>query len=427
MPQTPWTADVYFLIAHPDGARVLARDGQLPYLHLEKRFWLANMQPILPDVRAALGDVIVLRCLSHQSDQTTRHIWASYELEPADELEGDWIAPDQLAALPPDVANAVNTRLTEPDSPFRSPWARPGWFAEASNWISTQLEGVERIEQIKNWGISSVLRVQTRMGDCYFKVSTTRALFADEPRVTRALAERFPDDIPMPLAVHLERGWMILPDIGSNLYDTPVELNDWLTLIGRYARLQRELADKHAWLLSVGCLDRRQGVLETQVQELLKDDEALGGLGPEEVQTLRNREAELLHHCASLRASGIPDSLVHGDWHPGNIAVKDGVYRFFDWTDACLAHPFFDVPSMLDELLERLGMDAREPLLDAYLNAWTDFAPLEHLKSLLSSIQIAGYLHQAVSYQYISRGLEPSARFEVAFGIPYWLRLVMKK
>jgi hypothetical protein len=54
----------------------------------------------------------------------------------------------------------------------------------------------------------------------------------------------------------------------------------------------------------------------------------------------------LIDEAASL---GIPDTLVHGDLHAGNIGLRGGRSVFFDWTDACVAQPFLDLVTFLDE------------------------------------------------------------------------------
>ena len=41
-------------------------------------------------------------------------------------------------------------------------------------------------------------------------------------------------------------------------------------------------------------------------------------------------------------ACGIPDTLSHGDLHPGNVAYDGREVRLFDWTDGCVTHPFLD-------------------------------------------------------------------------------------
>jgi Phosphotransferase enzyme family len=415
-----WTTDLYVVLRHPDGTRVLTQAGQLPHLHLEKRVWLADIEPFHAELREHLGDVIVLRCMKYETNSTTRQARAVYELEGLGKLRGDWLKASQLHPLPAEIESVVHAALSEVDPEARSPWARRGWFTDVRDWIGAQIKGVERVEQVKSWGMSCVLRARTAQGNFYFKASTRRALFADEPRVTQALATRFPDLIPMPVQVNVERGWMILADIGTNLRDATLRIPEWKQLIQRYAELQRELALEPDWVLNAGCLDRRQHVLETQLRELLEAETTV--ISPEQLQTLRETRVVWTHHLSKLSASSIPNSLVHGDWHPGNIAVKDGVQRIFDWTDACLSQPFFDILGMLDELEQVFDEETRQALLETYLGTWTEFASLGDMKAVVPSIRVALCLHQVVTYWKILGGLEPTARHEVAKGLGYWLR-----
>jgi hypothetical protein len=51
---------------------------------------------------------------------------------------------------------------------------------------------------------------------------------------------------------------------------------------------------------------------------------------------------------------------------------------------------------------------------------------LERLRQVWALAQPFGALHQAISYAHIVAGLEATARHEVAWGIPYWLRKVLQ-
>ncbi|MBI1880332.1 MAG: phosphotransferase [Chloroflexi bacterium] len=52
--------------------------------------------------------------------------------------------------------------------------------------------------------------------------------------------------------------------------------------------------------------------------------------------------------CDQLAGYSVPQTLVHGDLHTGNVALVEGKLLFFDWTDACVTHPFFDVMLMMN-------------------------------------------------------------------------------
>ena len=119
-------------------------------------------------------------------------------------------------------------------------------------------------------------------------------------------------------------------------------------------------------LLAAGCLDRRLPVLESQLDPLLANPLAVGRLTSEEISELKRLAPKLKQACRRLDALGPPATLVHGDLHPGNAARIDGELAYFDWTDACIAHPLIDLHSLQWEDDETM----RAALLDAYLAAW---------------------------------------------------------
>ena len=82
---------------------------------------------------------------------------------------------------------------------------------------------------------------------------------------------------------------------------------------------------------------------------------------------------------------------------------------YFDWTDACVAHPFIDLHSLQWEHDET----SRAALLAAYLDAWDGVAAPERLREAASLAEIVVPLHHAVSYQHIVAGIEPAARTEL--------------
>jgi len=434
-----WSSTVYGLLVHPAAPRVLmARDDDgwvLPHVRLEERLWPPRVGAAVEALRRELGlPLTILRCADARSEDTSPpHVDVTYVLESRAPLEeppsgGAWIGRASLDGLSPRMARqraAIEGCLTEaeggPAPAVRPPWARPGWFASAAAWMEEQLAArgtpcVGPVEQVKTWGISCVLRAGATAGDVYFKAASTRALFADEPSLTAALAALYPAHVPVPLAIDRERGWMLLADFGPTLdatvgRDDPAVRAGWL---GTFGQLQRASVGHVDDFLALGCQDRRLHRLAAQVGPLLGDTAALAGLDGPEVARLRALGPRLRAMCRALAGYGVPRTLVHGDLHSGNIAVRDGAYLYFDWTDGCVAHPFFDLPIVRYEA-ERTprgdGEDEGWPgLLEGYLASWTAYEPLERLREAWTLAEPLGHLHHAISYQHIRASLEPAQR-----------------
>ncbi len=94
---------------------------------------------------------------------------------------------------------------------------------------------------------------------------------------------------------------------------------------------------------------------------------------------------------------------------------------FFDWTDACVTHPFLD----LIDVFREEDAATRDALRDAYLRAWADFGTHDQLLSVWRVAEPLSSLNQAVSYRYIASGVEPGTNQELEWAIPHWLRLVL--
>ena len=60
--------------------------------------------------------------------------------------------------------------------------------------------------------------------------------------------------------------------------------------------------------------------------------------------------ATLDARCAAIDACGLPMTLVHGDFHPGNLRGDDAHLFILDWGDCGVGHPLFDVPAMMERL-----------------------------------------------------------------------------
>ena len=290
----------------------------------------------------------------------------------------------------------------------RPPWARQGWLGGVREWLEREAARLGHtllaIEQVKTWSISAVLRVRTDGPTLYFKVSAPLPLFVDEAAVTTELAALFPGYVPVPLAVDPERGWLVLAEFDELLgWSEPLETRR--ELFRRFAGLQRRSVRMVDDLLAAGCLDRRLPVLESQLDSLFADPLAVGRLTSEEISELKQLTPRLKQACSRLAELGPPATLVHGDLHPGNTARIDGKLAYFDWTDACIAHPLIDLHSLQWEDDETV----RAALLDAYLAVWDGAVSAEAVELA----RVVTPLHHAVSYSTIVANVERSGQGEL--------------
>ena len=415
----------------------------LPVLALTERVWLSEVGALREVIATELGfSSAILRCAWASEDDVQRLSEAILVLDRADPTwqafpDSVWLGRDALTDLTlalPQQRSLLESVLAELDGQpvptLRPPWARSGWLAEASAWVERELarlgyELLTSIEQFRSWGISAILRVSTTQGDVYFKVANAWPLSAHEPLVMQTLADWYPQWIPAPLTIDGDRRWMLLRDFGPALRGNP-DLDAWEAALQAYVPLQRDAVDRLDALWAIGCADRRLETLPAWVDFLVADAETLALLEPREADRLIGLGPHLKELAAKLSDYRLPSTLVHGDLHPGNIAAQRGGYLFYDWTDACVAHPFMDLITVLDETdtLPDQAL-ATASLRDAYLSLWTDFEPQDRLMEAWSLAEPLAALHQVISYRNIYGILEVGTKMEFARGLRYWVRKLL--
>lgn len=356
-------------------------------------FWFPDVEPVLQALREQHGvDAYVLRCEQPSPDNTT------YVMMPTD-------APPALPA---------------------STWTEAGWYAEALPWIDKHLSRTGPPVQVRVWGLSNVLRIPTADGDVYFKAhlhsstlppATLPLLFAHEPLLLTSLEGA----VPRPLATDEKRVWMLLPDLGTQLAAQP-DISLWIEALRSHARLQRSYVGRADHLLEISCVDRRLAVLAAELDHLLGSNPATDLLEPSERAALPERLVELRTAIAELAAIGVPETLLHGDLHPGNLAVRDGEVLAFDWTDAAVSHPFLDLVTFVGKKWP-LSMDQR--VRDAYLQEWTDYAPLPELRRALELADQLGAVFQVATSLHLAANLTSPDRDSMLRGAQWWLRKVL--
>ena len=380
-------------------------------------------------------EVGVLRHVEPGEDEAKRRRWGTWVMERrggSDVLTGGawWMTRLELAGAGEgmELATGVLRELEEEVAPEnRRAWSFPGWLDAAEGWMREQLrelgrEAVGAIEQVRNNSISSVLRARTTEGDVYLKAASPH--FRHEARITRGLAARFPEHLPRVLAADEERSWMLLEDFSPLLRGAPLETWEETLLIA--GELQRRNVGEADWLYSIGCADRRLAVLRDQIPALVDAPEVRAELDEALRGTLVARVPELQAMCDELAGCGVPETLIHGDLHGGNVARGGGRVTIFDWTDGAVGHPFLDLVTFLPtERRKPPGVDdakaAARRLADAYLEGWTTFASPAQVRRAIELVKTVGQLHHAQSYLQILRSLEPADYWQWEGELGEWL------
>lgn len=312
-------------------------------------------------------------------------------------------------------------------------WTDPSWLTEAHAWVRRRLDDLGMrsagaIEQphVRAW--STVLRVPTERGDCWFKASFPAC--AHEGAVVSVLAQKSRDCIPELLALDLERGWILMSDGGERLREVierERSLRRWLDVLPRYGQLQVDVADRADELVERGVPDRRLETFASQYEQLL---EQLDDLPTDELRRLRRLRPRVGEMCDRLSGYGIPETIQHDDLHDGQVFVRDGGYRFFDWGDSCVSHPFFSMAVTLEGQLA-WGLDDVEgsedvrPFRDAYLGPFARHGNRPDLEEAHAIALPLGWICRALNWHRIASALEPPHREELLEGVRLRLQLFL--
>jgi hypothetical protein len=326
--------------------------------------------------------------------------------------------------------------MTDPSQLY---WYNPDWQKQAHDWIraeakrnSIQLTG--EIEQNHAYAWSTVMRVPSVEGTLFFKATAQETVY--ESALTQKLAGWYPDCMPELVAVDTVRGWMLMRDGGEQLRASirpTQDIKPWTPVITRYAELQIGLAEHISDILTLGIPDHRLSVLPALYAQLLIDEESLmidqeKGLTSAEFQLIRILTPRFGQICAELASFGIPESLNHGDFHDGNVLLKNGRVTFFDWGDASVTHPFVSLRTFFVSIEIALKLDdysftpEMSALLEHYLEPWRRFASREALLTAYRLSKPMASIVKALAWHNTISRLEGPLRAEYAWIVPEILR-----
>lgn len=330
-------------------------------------------------------------------------------------------------------------------------WRDPAWRRAAETWIRQQADALDQpitgqIAGVRFLPWSAVLRAPTGRGDLYFKACGPSQAF--EPALAVFLADARPDCMIPVLAADVTRGWLLMPDGGATLtaaiHDPADGPDHWRRVLALLAGVQQEMLPRAADLLALGLPDRQPSALPGLLADLLaRPDRLLVGrpdaLTAEDMTHLQAVAARVAELAAELAALGPRDTYVHDDLHEDHIfahAEPDGAWRytFFDYGDACLAHPFMQLVARPRFVPGRFGSEGDKALFslhEGYLHHWGDYASLPALRRALSIALALGGIMRAVTWvnacgDQVDK-LSPELRGFYAQGTAFWLRQVVAR
>jgi hypothetical protein len=275
-------------------------------------------------------------------------------------------------------------------------------------WIAQQIEPLKikltgNFRQLNASPCFSLMRFETT-GPAVWLKAVGKPNF-HEFNIVSILATLFPTYLPPIIAVRPQWNAWLATEVEGTSPDADSDFSTWKTISARLAELQIASVREVPRLIFAGCRDIRASSLLNQADEFFGIMDKLmkrqvkappSILTSGELFDLKKRIKEIL---APLAASGIPDTLNHLDFNPGNIFVSGERCTFIDWAEAAIGHPFLTFQYLLEHLtrLRPEYADRREELVSAFASQWQRFAPSSGVSNSLASAPLIAVFAYAVS------------------------------
>lgn len=305
------------------------------------------------------------------------------------------------------VANALSATRAYVAGQKHGPFARPGWMRELFTWANEQIAPLGlrltgKFHQLNASPTFALIRLEVEGGAVWFKA--TGEPNAHELAATAALARLFPRYLPPILGIHPKwNGWLSSEAIGVPLDET-ADVRRWERAAADLAEFQIQSIDKTAELLEAKLKDLRFAVLMERIEPfLVRMGEFMAAQEKTAPAPLVSSELAILakalkESCALLESAGLPNTVGHADFNPGNIIVSDDRCGFLDWAEGCVANPLLTFQYLRVHMGRcEIEQAAPERLASAYLRPWTAFYAPEKLTRALVLAPLLAIFAFAVS------------------------------
>jgi hypothetical protein len=267
--------------------------------------------------------------------------------------------------------------VQDTDHPLRADYARLGGPARSIEWARRVLDcPITRVTQQRTWNLSAIWELET--GDSVVWLKQVPRFFFHEASVVGYLGQP-------PLIASDTQGRMLLANVpGEDLYDAGFEV---------HRGIAEDMVRIQLRVLETGPLPGLPPMLPLQPQPWL----------PERLER--------------VAAAGMPDTLVHGDLHSGNVRGTAGERTIIDWGDSFWGQPGFDIL----RLSERLSKEDGSALVVHWAKLWREAVPGCDPEAAVEALRPVAALRNAAVYANFLANIEPSEHPYHAGDVPFWL------
>lgn len=280
-----------------------------------------------------------------------------------------------------------------------APFSRLGWIYDLQTWVEMLAGTISGFLHVSGADHAALVRFERAQSPLWFKAVGE----VDPQEYVNALlfSKLFTEYVPTILGFDdVRKGWL-MEDGGETLRNHG-DIGSWKTAARGLAVLQIKSVDHIPALCNAGCRDiRSASLLEliTPFFELMHDlmqQQTKSSPAPLTDTELCELAAILREAIEELASLGIPDSLGHSDFNPGNILMRPEGCVFIDWYAAHIGNPLLTLEYLTSHRRNSGVTSATdEPALrETYAQCWLGrVAPEAMLRALQLSPLVAVYAY----------------------------------
>lgn len=297
--------------------------------------------------------------------------------------------PSGLRPVPASLASSWR-RARPPPHPKRASYAEVGGPAASVAWAREVLASPTTAHQLRTWNLSAIWRLDGADGRPVAWLKQVPAFFQHEPEALRLVSSVAPGLVP-PLLGAGPEGRMLLAHVpGTDRYGAGADL---------CARIAKAFHPVQAYFAKYPDISPVLPDGRLDVGRLARVAEPYFG----SIDGLQGVIEGLPERFRQVAECGLPDTLVHGDLHPGNVRTDAaGRLTILDWGDCTVGHPAFDILRLTG------GLADPEPVLTAWAYRWKRALPGSEPMRAAQLLQPVAALRAAATYAAFLDAVEPT-------------------
>ncbi|MEV6846064.1 phosphotransferase [Actinoplanes sp. NPDC051411] len=278
--------------------------------------------------------------------------------------------------------------------PHRAAYAAVGGPAATLAWAARHIDYAAARQQ-RTWNLSAIWRLDDAGGEPVAWIKQVPSFFVHEAEALPMVDSVAPGLVPPLLAAGTHGRMLLGHRPGEDGYGAGAEVCD------RIAAAFHPVQEHFAGRVPVVVPDRR-GIDLTFARAF---EERIPGLG--------KLLDDVPRRLAEVAACGLPDTLVHGDLHPGNVRIgPDARLTIMDWGDCYAGHPALDIL----RLTERL--EDAEAVLRQWAYRWELSVPGSEPRRAAELMRPMAALWAAETYARFLAAIEPAEHPYHAADVP---------